>query len=99
MLITKDGMSIRFHEADVRSMGRAAGGVRGISLEKGDAVVAAAIVVPDAALLVAGENGIGKRTGFDEYPRPVARRQRHHHHEDRRQDRRRGRRADRARHR
>ena len=60
-------MSIRFHEADVRSMGRAAGGVRGINLEKSDAVVAAAIVVPDAALLVAGENGIGKRTVFDEY--------------------------------
>src|SRR5664280_1545407 len=67
VLITKDGMSIRFHEADVRSMGRAAGGVRGINLEKGDALVAATIVVPDAALLVAGENGIGKRTGFDEY--------------------------------
>jgi len=67
VLITKDGMSIRFHEADVRSMGRAAGGVRGINLEPGDALVAAAIIVPDAALLVAGENGIGKRTGFDEY--------------------------------
>jgi len=60
-------MSIRFHEADVRSMGRAAGGVRGINLEKDDALVAAAIIVPDAALLVAGENGIGKRTNFDEY--------------------------------
>jgi len=67
VLITKDGMSIRFSEADVRSMGRAAGGVRGISLEPGDALVAATVVVPDAALLVAGENGIGKRTGFDEY--------------------------------
>jgi DNA gyrase subunit A len=67
VLITKAGMSIRFHESDVRSMGRAAGGVRGITLESGDALVAAAIVVPDAALLVAGENGIGKRTGFDEY--------------------------------
>jgi DNA gyrase subunit A len=67
VLITKDGMSIRFSEADVRSMGRAAGGVRGISLEKSDVLVAATIVVPDAALLVAGENGIGKRTGFDEY--------------------------------
>jgi DNA gyrase subunit A len=67
VLITKDGMSIRFHETDVRSMGRAAGGVRGINLEAGDALIAAAIVVPDAALLVAGENGIGKRTAFDEY--------------------------------
>ena len=60
-------MSIRFHETDVRSMGRAAGGVRGISLEPTDALVAAAIVIPDSALLVAGENGIGKRTDFDEY--------------------------------
>ena len=50
VLITKDGMSIRFSESDVRSMGRAAGGVRGITLEKGDAVVALAVVVPDAAL-------------------------------------------------
>jgi DNA gyrase subunit A len=60
-------MSIRFQEADVRSMGRSATGVRGISLDKGDALVAAAIVVPDATLLVAGENGIGKRTPFGEY--------------------------------
>jgi len=67
VLITKDGMSIRFSEADVRSMGRSAGGVRGINLEPGDALVAATVVVPDAALLVAGANGIGKRTGFDEY--------------------------------
>jgi DNA gyrase subunit A len=67
VLITRDGMSIRFAETDVRSMGRAAGGVKGITLEKGDAVVALAVVIPDAALLVAGENGIGKRTSFDEY--------------------------------
>jgi len=67
VIITKDGMSIRFKEEDVRSMGRPAGGVKGITLDSGDAVVAAAIVVPDATLLVAGENGIGKRTAFDEY--------------------------------
>ncbi len=67
VLITKDGMSIRFSESDVRSMGRAATGVRGINLEKDDALVAATIIVPDATLLVAGANGIGKRTGFDEY--------------------------------
>jgi len=67
ILITKDGMSIRFSESDVRSMGRSAAGVKGITLEKGDEVVALAVVVPDAALLVAGENGIGKRTSFDEY--------------------------------
>jgi len=51
----------------VRSMGRSATGVRGISLDEGDTLVAAAIVVPDATLLVAGENGIGKRTDFSEY--------------------------------
>ena len=67
VLITKNGMSIHFHESDVRSMGRAAGGVRGINLEEGDALVAAAVVVSDSMLLVASENGIGKRTGFDEY--------------------------------
>jgi DNA gyrase subunit A len=67
ILITRDGMSIRFNEEDARPMGRPAGGVRGISLYKGDEVVALAIVVPDAKLLVAGENGIGKRTDFEEY--------------------------------
>jgi DNA gyrase subunit A len=65
VLITRDGMSIRFSEADVRPMGRPAAGVRGISLGQGDAVVALAVVVADATLLVAGENGIGKRTPFD----------------------------------
>jgi DNA gyrase subunit A len=67
VLITRDGMSIHFNESDVRSMGRSAAGVRGIKLEKRDDVVALAIVVPDAKLLVAGENGIGKRTDFEEY--------------------------------
>jgi DNA gyrase subunit A len=65
VLITRDGMSIRFSEEDVRAMGRPAAGVRGINLEKSDAVVALAVVVRDATLLVAGENGIGKRTPFD----------------------------------
>jgi DNA gyrase subunit A len=67
VLITKQGMSIRFQEDQVRSMGRNAGGVKGIELEKGDAVVALALVDPDATLLVAGGNGIGKRTDFEEY--------------------------------
>jgi DNA gyrase subunit A len=65
VLITREGMSIRFSEEDVRGMGRPAAGVRGISLEASDAVVALALVVRDATLLVAGENGIGKRTPFD----------------------------------
>lgn len=65
VLITRDGMSIRFSEEDVRSMGRPAGGVRGISLDESDVVVALAVVQKDATLLVASENGIGKRTPFD----------------------------------
>ena len=67
VLITREGMSIRFEESDVRAMGRPATGVRGISLDKEDRVVALAVVDPAATLLVAGENGIGKRTAFDEY--------------------------------
>jgi DNA gyrase subunit A len=67
VLITREGMSIRFSEEDVRSMGRQAVGVYGINLEKTDQVVAAALVIKEATLLVAGENGIGKRTAFDEY--------------------------------
>ena len=67
VLITSDGKSIRFNEENVRSMGRTAAGVRGIRLGTKDRLVAAAIVAKEATLLVAGENGIGKRTGFDEY--------------------------------
>jgi DNA gyrase subunit A len=67
VLITKDGMSIRFSESDVRSMGRARRRRQGHHARKGDEVVALAVVVPDAQLLVAGENGIGKRTAFEEY--------------------------------
>ena len=67
VLITRDGMSIRFLEEDVRSMGRPATGVRGITLERGDEVVALSVVDSKATLLVAGEHGIGKRTSFEEY--------------------------------
>lgn len=67
VIITREAMSIRFHEEGVRSMGRSATGVKGIELEPSDAVVALAIVDPRATLLVAGENGVGKRTEFEEY--------------------------------
>src|ERR1700756_141818 len=67
VLITRQGISIRFHEGDVRDMGRNAVGVWGIRPDPGDKVVGIAKVIPDAQLLVAGSNGIGKRTGFDEY--------------------------------
>jgi DNA gyrase subunit A len=67
VLITHDGMSIRFHEEEMRDQGRDTVGVWGIRLEEGDYVVGAAVVNKDAQLLVAGENGIGKRTSFEEY--------------------------------
>jgi DNA gyrase subunit A len=69
VLITKDGMSLRFHEEQLRDQGRNTVGVWGIRPEKSDLVIAIAIVDPDSMLLVAGENGIGKRTSFDDYRR------------------------------
>jgi DNA gyrase subunit A len=67
VLITKEGMSLRFHEEQLRDQGRNTVGVWGIRPDKKDHVVAIAIVDPSAMLLVAGENGIGKRTPFDDY--------------------------------
>ncbi len=67
VLITKKGMSLRFHEEQLRDQGRNTVGVWGIRPRKGDHVVANAIVNADSMLLVAGENGIGKRTSFEEY--------------------------------
>ena len=69
VLITRKGMSLRFHEEQLRDQGRNTVGVWGIRPEKSDHVVGSAIVDPDSMLLVAGENGIGKRTGFDDYRR------------------------------
>jgi len=69
VLITKDGMSLRFHEEQLRDQGRNTVGVWGIRPDKKDHVVAIAIVDPASMLLVAGENGIGKRTPFDDYRR------------------------------
>ena len=67
VLITSNGQSIRFHEDDVRTMGRSAAGVRGIRLGKEDHVIALAIADPEAMLLVAGENGKAKKSDFDDY--------------------------------
>ena len=62
MLVTRNGMSIRFHEKDLRSAGRASGGVRGIRLSGDDRVVGMTLVRADCELLVATEQGYGKRT-------------------------------------
>lgn len=67
VFVTRKGMSLRFHETDVRSMGRAAGGVRGIQLAKDDVVVAMVKAYKDRDLLVISEKGYGKRTPFSEY--------------------------------
>ena len=67
ILVTRDGMSIRFQESDVRPLGRVSQGVRGISLEEGDYVVGMGTTMPDATLLVVTENGFGKRTELEEY--------------------------------
>ena len=73
VLITHDGMSIRFNEEELRDQGRNTVGVWGIRPERGDYVVGAALVDPNAKLLVAGENGLGKRTPFDDENGPVYR--------------------------
>ena len=67
VLITHQGMSIRFNEEELRDQGRNTVGVWGIRPGKGDYVVGVALMDPNAMLLVAGENGLGKRTDFDEY--------------------------------
>ena len=67
ILGTRDGMTIRFDETQVRSMGRASRGVRGINLRSGDAVVGMVIVEEKAALFTICENGYGKRTGLENY--------------------------------
>jgi DNA gyrase subunit A len=67
MLLTHDGMGIRFAETDVRCMGRDAVGVRGIKLREGDFLVGAEIVEEQKLLLSVTENGYGKRTSPDEF--------------------------------
>lgn len=67
ILVTENGMSIRFNENDVRAMGRTATGVKGITLSKGDHVVSMDLISNGADLLVVSEKGFGKRTETEEY--------------------------------
>jgi DNA gyrase subunit A len=62
------GQSIRFHESDVRPMGRTAKGVRGMRLEKGDRIVGMEVLSHGQTVFTVTENGFGKRTSIDEYP-------------------------------
>jgi DNA gyrase subunit A len=64
---TKNGMLIRFHETDVRSMGRTATGVKGITLGKNDAVVGMEVLEDKTDILIVTKNGYGKRTNSVEY--------------------------------
>ncbi len=73
-------MSIRFHEDDVREMGRTADGVKGIDLDREDYVIGmVAINRESATLLVVSERGMGKRSEVSEYRVTEPRRQGHHH--------------------
>ncbi len=67
VLATRHGMSIRFHEKDVRDMGRTATGVKGIELDKKDHVIDMVVVRRKATLLTVTEKGMGKRSELDEY--------------------------------
>ena len=62
------GQSIRFHESEVRHMGRTAQGVRGMRLDKGDRLIGMEVLSHGQTLFTVTENGFGKRTSIDEYP-------------------------------
>jgi DNA gyrase subunit A len=67
LLVASHGKAIRFRESDVRPMGRAAAGVRGIKLPKGDEVIGL-LIINEGPILTATENGYGKRTPVDDFP-------------------------------
>ncbi|TMM20603.1 MAG: DNA gyrase subunit A, partial [Actinobacteria bacterium] len=68
LMVSRRGQAIRFHETDVRPMGRDASGVQGMRLRAEDEVIAVNIAHDDADVLVVTENGYGKRTRVAEYP-------------------------------
>src|SRR5687767_4740840 len=66
VLATKHGLSVRFHETDVREMGRDTTGVKGIELRTGDALVGMVVIKREATILVVTTNGMGKCSHIDE---------------------------------
>ena len=68
LMVSRLGQAIRFHESDVRPMGRGASGVIGMRLRTGDEVIAVDIARDDSDLFVVTENGFGKRTQMSDYP-------------------------------
>ena len=67
--VTRNGMTIRFNETDVRAMGRDAAGVRGIRLREGDAVVSLDVAADDTDILIVTDAGYGKRTKLERFNR------------------------------
>ena len=67
LLASSDGLAIRFHESDIRPMGRTARGVKGITLKKGQSVIGAVVLRGGETLFTITENGYGKRTPTSEY--------------------------------
>jgi DNA gyrase subunit A len=67
VLATKHGLSVRFHEQDVREMGRDTTGVKGIELREGDSLVGMVVIKRDATILVVTEKGLGKCSHIDDY--------------------------------
>ncbi len=67
VLGTRDGMAIRFHEQDVRDMGRTATGVKGITLSDDDVVVGSLVIKRQGTILVVTEHGFGKRSDVNDY--------------------------------
>src|SRR4051812_6648469 len=67
VLATRHGLSIRFHEQDVREMGRDTTGVKGIELGARDQVIGMVVIKREATLLVVAERGIGKCSPIDDY--------------------------------
>jgi DNA gyrase subunit A len=65
---SRHGKSIRFHESNVRPMGRVSQGVRGMRLVEGDFIVGMEVLTDGKTLMTVTENGYGKRTSIDEYP-------------------------------
>jgi DNA gyrase subunit A len=68
LMVSRKGQAIRFHETDVRGMGRDASGVQGMRLRGDDEVISVNIAHDDADVLVVTENGFGKRTRVSDYP-------------------------------
>ena len=68
LILTREGRAIRFPEAEVPVVGRAAQGVRGVDLQEGDVVVGMVVVRRDAHVLAVTEDGRGKRTPVGDFP-------------------------------